>query len=232
MRVGVGREVALRVPASGCIPLATASGVVPPLWFLAQLGVISASGDVVRWLDSAGHRTGLWAGVIVVLVPLWSFAFSRPRVVAALAERTDHAAPGQATWRRATLLSLVSLLAIGGVAQLAAALDPDAQPVCEASTAMLVAALVLDLLDDARTRPAGLVAVWPLHQPHHAELVRRVLRDDGIDCHLQASHLRTLLGFFGPFVPIDVLVPVEDARRARDKIGALYQEISFKRVFG
>ena len=47
--------------------------------------------------------------------------------------------------------------------------------------------------------------------------VERVLADAGIPCHLHASHLRTLLAFFGPFAPVIVLVPESlgaDAGRA------------------
>jgi len=78
---------------------------------------------------------------------------------------------------------------------------------------MMAAALVLDMLDDLRARRADLVAVWPLQHMQHAEIVRRVLSDAGIDCHLQSSHLRTLLAFFGPHVPIDVLVPAASPTR-------------------
>lgn len=232
MRVGGGGQASLRMPASGSIPLVTASSVVSPRWLLAPLGVISGSGAAARWLDSVPHRTGLFAAGIVVLVPLWSFAFSRPGIVAPLAARAGLAPPGRSVWHRATCLSLVSLLGLGVLAQVSAAIDPDAQRVCEAQAAMMVAALVLDMLDDARARGAALVAVWPLHQPQHAELVRRVLWNAGIDCHLQSSHLRTLLGWFGPYAPIDVLVAAKDAESARDRIGGLYEATPLKRVFG
>jgi hypothetical protein len=230
MRVGDDRELPLRVPASGSVPLATAGGVVALLGFFAQLGLVG--GGWVGWMMGVGHRAALLVGAIVVLVPLWSFAFSRPGVVARLVAQTALAPPSQASWRRATLLSFVFLLAIGLVALVSAATLPDAEAVCEATTAMLLAALMLDLLDDVRARRADLVVVWPLQHAQHAELVRRVLADAGIDCHLQSSHIRTLLGFFGPYVPIDVLVPAEAAEEARNKIGGLFQGTPLGQVFG
>lgn len=99
----------------------------------------------------------------------------------------------------------------------------DALIVCEATSAMLAAALALDIVDDLRARRADLVAVWPLQHAQHAELVRRVLADAGIECHLQSSHVRTLLAFFGPYVPIDVLVPAMAAEDARARIEPLFQ---------
>jgi SecY len=233
MRVGGDREPPLRVPASGSAPLATVRGVLAQLSLLTQFVVVAgSSGAFVRWLDSLQHQPWLFAGTVVVLVPVWSFAFSRPGVVAPLAAQAALAPPSQATWRRATLLSLFFLLAIGLAALVSAATLPDAQAVCEATTAMLLAALVLDLLDDVRARRADLIAVWPLQHPQHAELVRRVLTDAGIDCHLQSSHVRTLLGFFGPYVPIDVLVPAAAAEEAHNKLGGLFQAMPLGQVFG
>jgi hypothetical protein len=231
MRVGGGGEASLRVPASGSIPLVIASSVVPRLWSFAQLGVISGSGVAARWVASV-PRAGLFVAGMAVLVPLWSFAFSRPGGIAPLAVRAGLSPPGRSVWRRATCLSFVSLLGLGVLAQVSAAIAPDAQRVCEASAVMMVAALVLDMLDDARARGAALVAVWPLHQAQHAELVRRVLWNAGIDCHLPSCHLRALLGWFGPYAPIDVLVAAKDAEAARDRIGGLYDAQLRKRVSG
>lgn len=232
MRVGGGGEASLRVPASGSIPLVLASLVVPQLWGLVQRGGGSGAGAAAGWLDRGLPRIGLVAAGLVVLVPLWSFVSSRPAGVAPQALRAGLAPPRRSVVCRATGLSLVSLLGLGVLAQVSAAIAPEAQGVCEGSAAMLVAALVLDMLDDARAHGAGLVAVWPLHQAQHAELVRRVLWNAGIDCHLRSCHLRALLGWFGPFVPIDVLVAAKDAAAARDQIGGLYEARPRKQVSG
>src|SRR6185503_1459903 len=94
----------------------------------------------------------------------------------------------------------------------------DAEPLCDAIMAMMLAAVVLDIVDELRARRADLVTAWPLAQVQHAELVHRVLADAGIACHLRAGHLRTLLAFLGPHVPIDVLVPAAQLAQARAKI--------------
>jgi hypothetical protein len=90
---------------------------------------------------------------------------------------------------------------------------------------------VLDIVDEARAWRADLVVVWPLQQAQHAALVARVLADANIACHLKSSHLRTLLAFFGPYVPIDVLVPAADADEARKKIAMLFEETPLRDVF-
>jgi hypothetical protein len=226
MRIGGDRDAPLRVPSSGLIPLRGAEAVLW-LWLLVEIGVELGSGGLpVSWsLPPLGGPGSAWylVGALVVLVPLCSFAFSRPAIVAALAARTVLAPPSPTSWRRATLLSLVFLALIGAVSRVAIAVHGDARVVCDATAVMLFAAVVLDILDDLQVRRADLVVAWPLHQAQHAELVRRVLTDAGIACHLQSSHLRTLLGFFGPFVPIDVLVPAGSVDDARGKIAALLQ---------
>jgi hypothetical protein len=201
------------------------------LWLLIDTRAVPGLGGwpsawPSSWLSPQIALRSAWylVAALVVLVPLWSFALSRPAIVAPLAAHTGLAPPGRTAWRRATLLSLVILLVISAASRLAVAVHADALLVCDAVAAMVFAAVVLDLHDDLRARRAELVVAWPLHQAQHAELVRRVLGDAGIECHLQASHLRTLLGFFGPFAPIDVLVPPGAVDEARGKIAALFQD--------
>jgi hypothetical protein len=218
MRIGDDREVPLRVPSSGIVPLAVARSVLG-LWWLATLGltVIARAG-----LGSASQSLWLALGSILLLTPLCSLAFSRPAIVASAAVRGSLAPPSHASWWRATLLSFAMLAAIAAANQLTLATAPDAQPWCDPIIATMFAALVLDLLDDLRSRRGDLVVAWPLHQAHHAELVRSVLATSGIACHLSSSHLRTLLAFFGPYAPIDVLVPSASVDEARRKIAVLF----------
>jgi hypothetical protein len=64
--------------------------------------------------------------------------------------------------------------------------------------------------------------VWPLHAPLLADFVRDRLTAACIPHHLQAARLRTLLGFFGPFAPITVLVPSDRAADAERQIRELF----------
>jgi preprotein translocase subunit SecY len=224
MRIGDDREAPLRLPSSGLAPVTTAR-VAALLWALVALGLIVAgsreasTGLVAAWLVIASTA---------VFSVLWSLLFSRPAIMAPIAARSRFAPPSQASWRRATLLSAAGLTAIVAASLASIATTIDALPWCDALSAMLFAAVALDALDDLRARRGDLVTAWPLHQPQHAELVRRVLADAGIECHLVASHLRTLLAWFGPFAPIDVVVPAASVDDARHKIAALYEEVAIE----
>jgi hypothetical protein len=54
-----------------------------------------------------------------------------------------------------------------------------------------------------------------VHSAQDAERIERTLEDAGIPCHLACSHVRTVLGGFGAFSPVDVLVTAEHAPAAR-----------------
>ncbi|HEX3474748.1 MAG TPA: hypothetical protein VHT91_06885 [Kofleriaceae bacterium] len=224
MRIGGDREAPLRVPASGSLPLATAGMIAAP-WVLSAFGLGGVL-QVLGWIPDPSHLGWVLVAAVAALVPLWSLAVSRPAIVAPLALRTALAPPGWSGWRGATLVSGVLLVLIAAASTLSMATHSDAALLGEAAGAVVFAAVVLDLVDDLRARRGDLVMVWPLHQAQHAELVRRTLADAGIACHLAASHLRTLLAVFGPYAPIDVLVPAGSADEARGKIAALYQDVA------
>jgi hypothetical protein len=220
MRVGEAGEVPLRVPSSGHVPLVVAV-TVAGFWGLAR-------GQPILWtsipcmMANAVDAGWYLVASLVVLVPIGSFAGSRPAIVARLTGRGPPAPPSQASWRRATLLTLAILVLVTAASLASALARATALPLGDAVFAMIAAAVGLDILDDLQARRGDLMAVWTLHQPLHAELVRCALADAGIACHLQASHLRTLLAFFGPFAPIDVLVPAAAAAAARVRIEPLF----------
>ena len=74
-------------------------------------------------------------------------------------------------------------------------------------------AMVMDLIAEWRafSRRDDLVPVWPLHQAQRAGAVIDALARNGIDVHARGLYWRSLLHFFGPFVPIVIMVP--SARR-------------------
>jgi hypothetical protein len=228
MRIERAGEAVLRVPSSGQVPLLTVAFVagIRSLLRLGRFGQFVATGGTVGAASAVLGGGWYLVGSLVVLVPLWSLAFSRPVSIAPLAAHAQLAPPGQASWRRATLLSLVILLLVAAGSLLAALDGPEARALVDAALAMIAAAVLLDALDDLQARRADLVAVWPLQHAQHAELVHRVLSDAGIECHLQASHLRTLLAFFGSYAPIDVLVPAAAAEGARARIEPLFRDMA------
>lgn len=221
MRITATGEAALRVPSAGALPL-----LFVDVAFVCGLvaGAIGAGAAHDRWTASLRAMPLVALPLVIARGWIWSYAMARPAVAASIAQRAGLAPPSVTTWRRATLFSLVSVVAIAGVWQAAIHTDLTAGVLGDALYAMLFAAVLLDIADEARVRRADMVAIWPLHQANHAEIVQRVLTDAGIPCFLHARHLRTLLGPFAAFAPIDVLVPASDADTARARIAALYAD--------
>lgn len=217
-RIGGEREAQLRVPSSGLAPLADAGAIIVLL--LSTLGIGSLLPDsLAGWVMALHGRAALALGLAVVLVPVWSWIYARPSLVAPLAARAGLAPPSTATWARATAVSAVFVVAVGVIAHLAELVGSHVDPVL----AVVATAVILDVIGDARAHRRRLEPAWVLHQIQYAGIIERTLVDAGIPCHLHASNLRTVLAFFGPFAPVIVLVPVELASEARIKIAALFE---------
>jgi SecY translocase len=83
------------------------------------------------------------------------------------------------------------------------------------------AAVAMDVAAELRLEiTAGkLVAVRRIQKPDHADDLIGSLREAGIPAVAQGAFHRTLLQFFGPFIPVDILVPAEQAARAAAVVG-------------
>lgn len=215
-RVGSVGEASLRVPVPGIVPASDAGGLALLFVLLASLPVPpEASGrfiDVTRYLH---EHASLVVVIMLSLTALWSWAFARPSGLSRLATRAGLAAPAPRTFWRAVGLSAAVLLFL---------LGPSLVPGAQSGNPLLIALVVafgLDVFDDLRARRGELVVAWSLQHAQHADLVGDDFASADIPCHLTSTNLRTLLAFFGPFAPIDVLVPAAHAAAARDRIAAL-----------
>ncbi len=86
----------------------------------------------------------------------------------------------------------------------------------ECLSVLLLTAVYFDLSREGRARDVepGLVPVWEIHQTYALAPALRFLEAQDIRVVAQGVHLRALLQFFGPYVPIRLLVPREQATRA------------------
>lgn len=86
----------------------------------------------------------------------------------------------------------------------------------ECLSVLLLTAVYFDLSREGRVRDAdpSLVPVWEIHQTYAVAPAMRCLEAEGIRVMARGVHLRALLQFFGPYVPIRLLVPREQASRA------------------
>jgi hypothetical protein len=88
---------------------------------------------------------------------------------------------------------------------------------------VVLTALILDLIAEWRFRrlfPRASSA-WPIHRVHAVAPALVVLERAGIPAHPRSLRQRTLYQFFGPEVPIDLMVPAEKLEEARALLAKL-----------
>ena len=218
-RVATGeRESALRMPVTGVAPLRDTAALVFLVMMLSALKFGDSFDDAAVWISGLQRDPWLAFGIVLVSIPIWAWLFSRPSLVERVAMQAGLDRPTRAAWRRATLVSALLLGSVMVLWLVATRTDVSvgfAEPV----GAMIGAAVVLDMIADARAHRRRLVPVGVLHQIQYAGVIERVLGDAGIPCHLHASHLRTLLAFFGPFAPAIIMVPEQFGETARITVG-------------
>jgi preprotein translocase subunit SecY len=208
-------------PASGLAPLVlTATLLVSPSWlsmFIPSLGGLAAqlTRDVV------------FVPVAAVLLALFTVSFgalfNRPERVAALRARGGTAARGYdallAEARDELAPALVrSILFVGTLFFLGHLARRLGGELLEPGSIALAAALGHDIVTEIRARRATpeLVVVWPEHRPYALLAAREALAEAGITVHARGEGLRRLLQLFGPYVPIELMVPPGDAARATE----------------
>lgn len=195
-----------RIPSSSITPLADAGGVIAIVALLSLLPIAETLQRAVDWsVYLRGHALP-FVGLIVILTYAWSAVFARPI---------------NDGWWRATVLSAVVLAIVGGLVASTTHIVPGAAFLVDAMMIGVTTAWLLDVYADLQARRQKLVIAWTLHAPHFADAAEDALAAQGIPCHMASSHLRALLSFFGPFVPIDVLVPVEHHAAARNLLATL-----------
>jgi hypothetical protein len=82
---------------------------------------------------------------------------------------------------------------------------------------LLGTGIICDLVREWRAAQGDshLTPVWEIHQMYAVTPAMRLLEAEGIHAFAKGARLRALLQFFGPYVPVLILVPAKDAPRAR-----------------
>ena len=211
-------RVALRVPTSGLSPLAQGGGLLLVLGALGSVGVRGRT--LTETMDRLERALASpWAALALTLglTVLWSWLQARPTLLAPQAAAAGLPPPSQLAWKRATLLSAA---ASGTVALLYGA-APGATELASVGATMIATATVMDVIADARALRTKLVPAAVLHQVQRSSMAEHLLEQAGIPCYLRGAHLRTLLAFVGPYVPVIVLVPEAHGERARALLAPL-----------
>lgn len=61
-----------------------------------------------------------------------------------------------------------------------------------------------------------------LHDVHHATMIKNHLKSEGVKFYLQGYYHRHLLFFFGPYIPINLLVPLREKDRVSEIMDRYY----------
>jgi hypothetical protein len=221
-------------PEGGSLPYRLApfpQGVPPLLWAYGLLGFLTeplwtGRGPLVE-LGWWGYQAGLVAAILgLSALAGWMFS-ARERIDTnleglAVAPADLYGAP----WRRQLLLA--SLLLAGGDAAIwistSYLLGPDTS-LLTLSSILFLAAVILDLRDEARLARTGPLAwVISLDNVHLAEYLQGRLGERGIECVVRGYRFRRLLYVFGPLFKMALLVPEAD----RDRAVRLVEETPFR----
>jgi hypothetical protein len=205
------------VPASGVAPLYAAAS-------LFAMGSILGtwSRDLLR-ASSPGTRPAMASlAILLATGALTAWLFNLPSRIAAVSAGAvpreippaQHLARARAALRVATVETLIFLVVLFALDQVAARFSRFA---VGPATIALATALAIDLAAELRARRAfpDLVPVWPEHRPYALPAARALLEAAGIPLFARGERLRRLLQWGAPYVPIDLMVPQQHAKRAR-----------------
>jgi hypothetical protein len=203
----------LRLPACGVVPLAAfqllASGIVVLSWIGVYRPALAGVGG-----------TGLGAAAALIAAVAFSLLFSRSRPLAPMARVVHDRGESLALWP--AVVASTAYIGLLVALQVLVARSAPWLLLAPLSSALL-AAIALDVAAEWRARAAidDPVAVWPLHRVQLADLATGALRSAGIEVHPRGLYHRSLLHFFGPFVPVALMVPRAQAQQAHELLAAL-----------
>jgi hypothetical protein len=214
---GAGREdpavTSVPVPASGLLPLTLGLGLVGLFATFRALGVESL-GVPVPDIASDGWWTSAFA--LSLTVPIaWVFQpASRIEAIFRRAFSIEARQPVSSGFRSALLKTLAYFAALLVLERISAAATGSFVDLTVVAGAT---AMFLDAAGEWRLRSSGdsLASVAEEHRPYAAGALLQRLQAEGIGAAARGLHLRTMLQFFAPYVPIAIFVPVADAPRAR-----------------
>jgi len=210
------RAAPIPMPVAGLLPLWWVGATTTVLTLAYSLGI-----DVPRWtfseLDAVTASPVTRGALAVVLTVGLGWLLVRPGAQARITARMTGAAiaPPTRAWVMATGASVMAVLVVYLLGFLIEGVLPHV-PAFSVIPIATITVVVLDVVDDWRARRrADLVGVWPIHQVGMAEVAAGQLARAGITTHLRNRRHRSLLHVFGPFVPIEVMVPADRASEAK-----------------
>ncbi len=196
------------LPTSGIWPLS-----LPALFF-----AIPAIPGLARFDQLLNRGSWLSFGVEFALVVtgaiILSLLFNLPSQVASVRAGGDSAA--LANVKRALKRSNIGSAAFLGCVAALMSTTLAVESFFDCTAAVILTFIARDLWEEwwFRRQTGSVSAVWPIHRVYAAQPALAALAEAGIPGFAQGRHHRALLQFFGPYIPIRIMVARADEERA------------------
>jgi hypothetical protein len=206
--------------SSGVHPVNLGGSLVMFPYWLTNMGLAAAAPLALAqgtWPYRAAE-----AALIAASCALLAWLFNRPRVVTEAWRRardpSEEAEPANERVRGAFARSLAQSI---GICWGLAAVDwvcADAGMTIAIVNVVILSCVAMDVVSELRFRHrhGALVPVWPVHRLYQLQGLLGAFDAAAIPAFPRGRHYRTLWNFMAPFVPVDILVPVEHAARASE----------------
>ena len=204
---------------SGTLPLTDVAAVL--IW-ISSIPVLPGDGEPTTALAVGAPSFEAWGAWLVVgLTLLFAVLFHSPRRIAELRAKVlgfeDAGAVVAKAKRRWVPQVIVAVLALTGAWWVQNWLWRTDELRVELLEGVVLAAVLLDIFHEMRARRLlnDAVVVGELHRIYALDVALALLEREGIQAAPRTVFHRTLLQFFGPYLPLQLLVPRQDAKRAR-----------------
>ena len=204
---------------SGTLPLTDVAAVL--IW-ISSIPVLLGDGEPTTALAVGAPSFEAWGAWLVVgLTLLFAVLFHSPRRIAELRAKVlgfeDAGAVVAKAKRRWVPQVIVAVLALTGAWWVQNWLWRTDELRVELLEGVVLAAVLLDIFHEMRARRLlnDAVVVGELHRIYALDVALALLEREGIQAAPRTVFHRTLLQFFGPYLPLQLLVPRQDAKRAR-----------------
>ncbi len=235
---GSGFQIGLRCPASGLLPCGMAYSILSTFVAVNSLFGLELN-SVEKWLTlETPERFVIQLLTMVLLCVVFTIIYNLPSNIAEVfsscgnrpLDRTEIASATRKTLWRYILWSiafLVVCMVLGRFATNQSRCFDFMTNMVAPLSLILFTAVVMDIVAEwkARMRCVELVSAWPIHRVYAVDPAIRLLLENGIEAFPRGVHHRTMLQFFGPYVPVDLMVAPGDVTRTQEILyGALVKE--------
>ncbi len=199
-------------PACGLAPLTVATAIV---MFVAVL--LQRLGHANTTLGGQAPFKPLAIAVLsLAAAVLCAFLFNRPTRIAQAWQALSPNPPEGIPRLKAVMLESVFFIALAVLVRAWLIQRLGAACVPNAFTVILLTGIICDLVREWRACESDpdLTPVWEIHQVYAVAPAMRLLKAEGIQAFAKGLRARSLLQFFGPYVPVLILAPAVQAQAA------------------